>query len=136
MSGVNSIPAPGQTGQRQASPTSVMVISLIICIVDCFMLLGTGFLILFGLPKFEQIFEDFETELPTLTVLVLSVPAAVWALILLVFVMGLAVKEGLIRNKHLTLIINGAVFPFVVGGIFLLVIAIILPIFKLFESVT
>jgi len=111
------------------------IASLIILILDVIGLVGLLGCTTVIAPKFRQLFADHleGRSLPTLTQGLLSIPARVYLLCIVVAIAGLVWKESRISNKAQTLIMNVVVLItlnvlFVVG-----IIACLMPIFTIME---
>jgi type II secretory pathway component PulF len=67
-------------------------------------------------PVFGEMFKDFQTALPVLTSLLLSIPPTAYIVFFALLILGIIVKEVMIRNKRVTFVVNAAIivsiFPF------------------------
>jgi len=97
-------------------------------------LLANAAAMLFIAPRFVTIFEDFDTALPGLTLVIIE-----WRVLLAVFCLLLAglaiVKEVVIRHPYVKLGINIAVLTGSVILVPLTIIALFLPLVALMQSV-
>ena len=59
-----------------------------------------------SMPRFESMFAEMGTDLPTLTIFALSIVPILWPLAVLAAV-GSAIKEFAVANRSVTLVING-----------------------------
>ena len=115
---------------------AIFTCSILLCILNCVLLLGSAAYVVFVVPKFVVVFEDLDAELPQITVLLLTVPPMAWAGILLFGVILLALKEILVSNRTVTLIINGIMLLFALGWIVFLALALNMPFHSGINGVT
>jgi type II secretory pathway component PulF len=127
---------PVEAEPATQSSSAQFICSLLLCILDCLLMLGSGGFIVFTVPKFQAIFAELDVELPQITVMLLSVPSMIWMVILLFGAILLAIKEILISNKNITLNINGIMFLLLLGWIAILTLAIWKPFNTGIQSVT
>jgi hypothetical protein len=125
----DSLARPDPSTQRGASG-GVSVVLAVVAVVSCLLL--AGFMMLSG-PAFRRIFEDFDTELPRLTVVLMSplAPAAVVA-----FALATAIKEPLVRSKRLAIGWNVLAIGLAVIMTQVYVMALLLPLLVTIESLT
>ena len=107
-----------------------------VLVIDLVLLVGLALATIRLRPTFSKIFDDFETELPGMTRLLLSVPG--W-LILLGAVLGAAViglKELLIREARVNLMLNLAVLVGLLGLGAVAAVALMLPLVTLIKALS
>ncbi len=83
-------------------------VSLIMLMLDVIGLVGLLYCTTVVLSKFRQIFDDLldGKGLPTLTQVLLSIPAPIYILCIVAAIAGLVCKESRIKDKSQTLIVN------------------------------
>jgi type II secretory pathway component PulF len=91
------------------------IASLVVLSVAVAALLLPAYALLFILPVFEEMFENSQAAIPASTALLLSISPMGYIFIFALLMIGLIVKEVLIRNKKVTLVVNAVA----VIGVFL-----------------
>jgi hypothetical protein len=86
-----------------------------------------------SIPRFESMFMEMNAELPGLTRFFLSIAPVLWPLVLLAAIGG-AVKEFVVRDRSITLIINGVHLVVLVAIKELIVVALGAPLICLMET--
>ncbi len=84
-------------------------------------------------PYFKSMFMEMGTDLPGLTIIVLSTAPTAVPLVFLAAI-GSAVKEFAVTNRQTTLVINGVHFVALVAMKELLVVALMQPLIRLMET--
>ena len=115
-----------QTGWTIASMV-VLILDVIGCIVLAAMTLRTT-------AKFKAIFADLGVQLPQITQVLVSLPAALYVVIFLGLIIALVVKEKVMRNKPLAFTLNVVVL---IGGIAYLAVyvaAMFLPMMQMIQT--
>lgn len=126
-------PAPAQRQDRTGRVVG-HALSGVLCALAAITLLANAAVTSFITPKFVEIFEDFDTDLPTLTIAIIR--ARVWiAVISLALAALMIVKEVCIRHPAAKLIINGLVFGAALLLVPLTVIGLFLPLVTLMQPV-
>jgi len=103
--------------------------SLIMLILDMIGLVGLLYCTTVVASKFRQIFDDLleGRGLPTLTQVLLSIPAPIYILCIVAAIAGLVWKESRINDRSQTLIVNVVAFIAVVVLFVVLVVALFSP---------
>jgi len=86
-------------------------------------------------PRFVDIFEDFDAELPALTILLLELPRVAVVLCLLLWAVGLIAAEMLIRPFLPRVLIHGLSLLLISTATVLMIFGLFLPLVRLIESV-
>ena len=86
-------------------------------------------------PRFTKVFEDFDTSLPTLTRVFISVPAVVVVAGALFVTVGLVGLQFLPRDLRLRVVVTLCAFLLVGATIVALIFALFLPMVNLMTSV-
>jgi len=93
----------------------IRIASRVVLSVAMAALLLPAYALLFIAPAFEKMFEKSQATLPASTAMLLSIPPMGYIVIFALLMIGLIVKEVLIRNKKVTLVVNAVT----VFGVFL-----------------
>ncbi len=96
------------------------------------LLVGRAFVI----PKFAEVFADFDTELPLLTRLVMMLPASAWVL-LFVVLFGAMILKSVVLQHHRAVVIFDLLIAFVILPALtgLIILALFLPLPGLIRAV-
>ena len=89
----------------------------------------------FAIPRLIDVFQDFDTEIPTLTIWVIETP--MWAgLIVGFFLIVLLVgKELVIRSAAIRLVIDFLAMAVLVVATLVVILALFLPMVRLMQSI-
>jgi len=87
-----------------------------------------------GFPRFENMFMEMGTDLPGLTRFFLSLAPILWPLVFLAAI-GSAVKEFVVKNRGVTLAINGIHLVVLVAMRELIIFALGMPLLRLMETI-
>jgi len=87
-----------------------------------------------GLPSFQRLFMEMDTGLPGLTRFFLSAGPVLWPLVLIAAI-GSAVKEFAVKNRGLTLVVNGIHLVVIVALRELMVFALGAPLTRPMETI-
>ncbi|NBC11721.1 MAG: hypothetical protein GVY24_08350 [Planctomycetes bacterium] len=127
-------PDAAPTAETRAAQAVGHSMSGVFCALVVITLLANAAVALFIVPRFITIFEDFDADLPRLTVALIG--GHVWvAVISLLLALLMIVKEVFVRAYVAKLIINTLVFGAALVMVPLTVISLFLPLVKLMQSV-
>ena len=112
------------------------ILSQLALLADMAVLASVGYLILFLRPNMMRILEDFDTQLPVMTQLVMSIPTAAYLAGLLIVAAALVTKEVLAAHPGVKLAANLVVGLFVLAIEALIYLALFLPIAELMQQLS
>ena len=116
--------AKKQTGWTIASMV-VLILDMIGCIVLAAITLNTS-------AKFKAIFADLGVQLPQITQVLVSLPAALYMVIFLGLIIALVLKEKVMRSKLMAFTVNLGVL---VGGIAYLAVYVAAMFFPIVQHI-
>jgi type II secretory pathway component PulF len=114
--------------KTQSRSKNLRIASLVVLSVAAAALLLPAYALVFIAPVFEEMFENSQATLPASTALLLSIPPMGCIFIFALMMIGLIVKEVLIRNKKVTLAVNAVTVFAVFLFLFFFIWIIYLPI--------
>lgn len=86
-------PQAGSPPPDKTTQVVLTVSSLIMFAIAVIFLLGLCLIQIWVIPKFLEIFQDFDTQLPSLTIFLLQIPTAIYLAVYLLGMVALLVKE-------------------------------------------
>ena len=116
------------------APRALRTVSLVSLIMAVGML-GWVALTALRFEVFEKLFNDFDTTLPDITILALRIGPGGFMAICGLLITGLVIKECLLRDKGVALLINVGAMAVAMGMWFFLAQAMFMPMIKLIENV-
>jgi hypothetical protein len=129
-------------GDTQHTPTGDSEVRALLTGVSIFLLVGAVLAVatlagvmVFIRAKFVHIFEDFDTDLPVLTELLVAIPNIVVIVLAMLAIGALIAKEVYVRKPVTNLVINLVTALAVSAGFAVMVLALWLPLVKLIQSV-
>jgi hypothetical protein len=129
-------------GGTQHTPTGDSEVRALLTGVSIFLLVGAVLAVatlagamVFIRTKFVHIFEDFDTDLPVLTELLVAIPNIVVIVLAMLAIGALIAKEVYVRKPVTNLVINLVTALAVSAGFAVMVLALWLPLVKLIQSV-
>jgi hypothetical protein len=129
-------------GGTQYTPTGDSEVRALLTGVSIFLLVGAVLAVatlagamVFIRAKFVHIFEDFDTDLPALTELLVAIPNIVVIVLAMLAIGALIAKEVYVRKPVTNLVINLVTALAVSAGFAVMVLALWLPLVKLIQSV-
>jgi len=127
-------PAEPNTSDQPVARALGHALSGVLCALVVVTLLANAAAAFFVVPRFVTIFEDFDAELPTLTIALIESRAWIVLISLLLAVL-MAVKEAFIRPPVAKLIINALVFGAALVLVPITIFGLFMPMVKLMQSV-
>ena len=116
--------------QTEKKAKGLRIASLVVLGFAIMTLLLPAYALIFIVPVFAEMFTDTQMALPALTSLLLSTPPAAYMLLLALLILGLIVKEAMVRNKIVTLVVNAVIVVGVYPFLFFLIWTMYLPIYR------
>jgi type II secretory pathway component PulF len=105
-----------EAAQAEKQSKAFRIASLVALGVATMTLLLPAYALIYIGPVFGEMFKDFQTALPVSTSLLLSIPPTAYIVFFALLILGIIVKEVMIRNKRVTFVVNAAIivsiFPF------------------------
>lgn len=112
-----------QSNEFRIASLVMLGVAIMSLLLPAYMLISIG-------PVFREMFMDFQIAFPVLTSLLLSIPPNTYILLFTLLILGLIVKEVMIRNKSVTFIVNAAITAGVFPFLFFFIWAMFLPIHR------
>jgi hypothetical protein len=106
------------------------IASLVVLGLAIMTLLLPAYALIFIVPVFAEMFTDTQMALPALTSLLLSAPPTAYIFLFALLILGLIVKEAMIRNKIVTLVVNAVIIVGVCPFLFFFIWTMYLPIYR------
>jgi len=127
---IESLPPREATrfAETHAAKTCSLIVFALVMLYTFLVLRG-----LFHAPQFENMFMEMDTSLPALTRFVLTVIPTVGPLVFLAAI-GTIVKEFAVKNRNITLVINGIHLVMLVAMKELIIFALGMPLLRLMNS--
>jgi len=125
--------APSDPQAKQVGRALGHSLSGVLCALVVATLLANAAAAFFVVPRFVTIFEDFDTELPTLTTALIESRGWIVVISLLLSVL-MVTKEVFIRPPVAKLIINALVFGAALVLVPITIFGLFLPMVKLMQS--
>jgi type II secretory pathway component PulF len=97
-------------------------------------LLGIAAVDLFIVPNFGDMFADFDTEMPQVTILVMQAPRIAVVVTAILLAGLLVVKEIYLRSIAVKVVINLAALLLAAGAVVVLIFSLFMPLIKIMES--
>ena len=133
-----AVAGDGSTESHSRLPVAVKimlaVMSGMLCGSVLLTLLGIAIVDLFVVPKFAMIFEDFDTEMPATTLMVLQTPRIAVVGTMLLLIVLLVVKEIYLRHIGVKLALNVFAFLLTTGVVLLLMLSLFEPLVAIMQS--
>ena len=120
--------------ENSATRPLISILSTVTCVLGIAVLLSVPAYLSYAVPRWQEIFRNLDTELPTLTILVLSVPWTITTGLGVGGAMALGFKEWKIRDRYVTLAINALAILATVIVFEVYRWALMLPVSRLFEN--
>jgi hypothetical protein len=95
-----------QESESRGTATALQVFSLLALVADLGLLAAVGYQTLYVRPSLMKIFEDFDSELPVMTVWAISIPGVVYAAALVGVAALLIFKEIIVEQPAVRLVAN------------------------------
>ena len=89
-------PGTGRTDSLQQNTTNqtfLIICSVLITALTVLLLLGLCLVQLFVVPRFIEVFQDFDTQLPSLTIRLISIPTTIYLAVYGLGIVGLIAKD-------------------------------------------
>ena len=134
---VNNTPTPeSSAGRSSGAGRGLMAgVSIVMTILALGLIIAAVAAQLFFIPRAHAAFEDFDTELPSLTIVALGmsplVPLAFGAVLCVLLIL----KEWLLKPGAIRIVLNLLVYLLLTVWVVFLVLAVLLPYVKLMQSV-
>ena len=124
--------------QRESGSTATVgvVFSVIASVIDLLLLGVLWFVYQYQVPHFVKVFEDFDTELPALTRLMMSLPNGLLLLLFLGIGILLVFKEIVLRNAAVKLSVSLVIGVGLLAFAGTLFFALYLPLVSLIEKLS
>ena len=128
----SELPAPPASVVTMAHLRTLSLVALAMAMLALFLVCAR----VAPMPTLVRALEDFDTELPALTRMVVKIPQAGYLLICFAAAVALGFKEWRMRDKGATLLINVGATGAALALWIVLEYAFILPMFTLIQSVS